>query len=497
MRRRRSVSPDPSTADGSGASEASAVKKQRTKTRPQKCCCGKEGAVCRGDNVKEKGVGLRLPFGEPGSENYMERGRLLREVGVTFCSAGSCRCGAGGKCTRTKEQMMASKWLRVSRKHFPGNRTTPSKKFNAQDGARSLRHTPNVHGSRSVPVDKMMEDTMEAEIAAGLPSQQGVTRGARRLIEGATPPAAAASPGAGAVAAEARAACVNLCAETSEAALVEAKLRAEIEALKGKVAQDQQGRQELQRQLTEQTQKVTRLEGEADKLRGTIEKRDAQYKAKLTEIKKDLETQREEAGSGYRPITVSTLREKRFRERTRQYTSFPSPEAFEAWLDCVNADGLLDSVSVTKVFDEAGDGVDATNAPSGVGASAAAAAPKPHGNRALAPKDAILLTTFLCRTGIDIIDVHSLFDLGYSTACRYFAVYVSFLRWWLEEEFPLPTEEQLQQACPESFRKAFPGRHVQYIIGEHRRRFAAADVELTTPFVQMRTSSSAKSPPTW
>ena len=103
---------------------------------------------------------------------------------------------------------------------------------------------------------------------------------------------------------------MNLCAETGEAALLEAKLRAEIEALKGQAAKDQQGRQELQRQLAEQTQKVTRLEGEADKLRGTIEKRDAQYKAKLAEIKKDLETQREEAGSGYRPITVSTLREE-------------------------------------------------------------------------------------------------------------------------------------------------------------------------------------------
>ena len=49
----------------------------------------------------------------------MERERLIREVGVTFCSAGSCRCGAGGKCTRTKAQMMASKDLRVSRSLEP------------------------------------------------------------------------------------------------------------------------------------------------------------------------------------------------------------------------------------------------------------------------------------------------------------------------------------------------------------------------------------------
>ena len=91
--------------------------------KTQSCCCGKKDGVCEGDDVKAAGVGMRLPLGAEGTENYHRRLQILRQLGVRFDPAGSM-----GR--RTKEKMMKSADIRVSKAHFPGNRTTPSKRFN-------------------------------------------------------------------------------------------------------------------------------------------------------------------------------------------------------------------------------------------------------------------------------------------------------------------------------------------------------------------------------
>ena len=71
------------------ASRGVAPRRKRARTRPQRCCCGKDDGICAGDNVKEKGVGLRMPFGAPGSLQYESRATLLRQLGVVFDPEGS------------------------------------------------------------------------------------------------------------------------------------------------------------------------------------------------------------------------------------------------------------------------------------------------------------------------------------------------------------------------------------------------------------------------
>jgi hypothetical protein len=42
--------------------------------------------------------------------------------------------------------------------------------------------------------------------------------------------------------------------------------------------------------------------------------------------------------------------------------------------------------------------------------------------------------------------------------------------WVLIAEFPMPSEEQLRRAEPESFQKAFPGDNVQLMIDAHEQQ---------------------------
>jgi hypothetical protein len=160
------------------------------------------------------------------------------------------------------------------------------------------------------------------------------------------------------------------------------------------------------------------------------------------------------------------------RRRVRQYTSFPSARAFDAFVDLLNAGGVLDAVDPTMVYSSApaaADGTDASSSDDDAG-SVVPLKKRRLGARALSPKEAIFFVLFRCRTGLDIIDCHALFGIEYSVACRYFAVYISFLRVWLEAEFPSPTPEQLDRACPLSFKVAFPDRKIQMIIDAHEQQ---------------------------
>lgn len=135
------------------AAPNSTVRCERIKT--QRCCCYKENGVCKGDNVKNGG--MRLPLGPPGSDSYRRREKLLQQLGTRFDPPGS-------GTARTKEAMMASKSLRVSLKHFPGNRTTPSKR---REGTRTLRHKASLMVKRRQLV-KPSRDVYPHSSAAGL-----------------------------------------------------------------------------------------------------------------------------------------------------------------------------------------------------------------------------------------------------------------------------------------------------------------------------------------
>jgi hypothetical protein len=426
---------------------------KRVKT--QRCYCGKDTGVCAGDNVKAAGVGLTIPHGAPGTDNYLERERLLRQLGVQFSAK------------RTKEDMMKAKDLRASIKHFPGNRTTPSKR-GKHAGARSLRHKPSLHGPVSVPIDTSMAD-LEAAEAAAQPLQQRATRRARRQLDessGAGDAGAARSGAAGGRTLEERG--LSLAGAMAEASTREMKLLRELEAMKRDNAALLADKGQLQRAATEQTQQVERLEAQANSLRGKLSDHSTKYKAKLAKLTKQLS----DADGGHRALTADMLHEPKFGRKCRNYTSFGSAAIFDAFVDCLDADGLLSNVKRTSRCSDEDAADDADGGGSGTSSDddAVTVAPKPRRRGCLSAKDAIFFVLMRCRTGLDITDIHALFGIAYSTACRYFNVYVSFLRVWLESEFPAPTKEQIERATPESFRKAFPGRKIQMIIDAHEQQ---------------------------
>jgi hypothetical protein len=425
--------------------------------------------VCAGENVKEAGKGLRLPRpDEPGSENYMERERLLREIGCRFDPAHS-------DGPRTKAKMMASKFIRASVRHFPGNRTTPAKRGTSAGVARSFRHKRSSHGDISRAIDTMMED-VDATAAMELPAQHRPTRSVRRNLrdaQGVTAPRPASAANAGAAGGRtARDDCGSLAESMGLAAIRESELAKELAATKVDSVALVGTVERLQRELTQKTLEIERLGEQARKLQADLHASDAKYVQQLADLKQQLM----DATGSFCPLSASMLHTN-LRRRCRQYTSFPSARGFDAWVDCLNADGLLDSVRTAHLsYSE-----EPTAASDGTGSDSSSsneeelspARPEevaPQARRAGSAKDAIFFVLMRCRTGLDIVDLHTLFGLEYSTACRYFALYISFLRVWLESEFPLPTEQQLRDACPESFKVAFPTRNIQYIIDAHEQQ---------------------------
>lgn len=90
-------------------------------------------------------------------------------------------------------------------------------------------------------------------------------------------------------------------------------------------------------------------------------------------------------------------------------------------------------------------------------------------SRAMGWKDAVCFVLYCLRTGTDVSDEHARWGLAYSTAHRYYAVYLQALRHRLEALFPYPTREQLLQCCPKRIKEQFPGREIQAIIDCHEQ----------------------------
>ena len=90
-------------------------------------------------------------------------------------------------------------------------------------------------------------------------------------------------------------------------------------------------------------------------------------------------------------------------------------------------------------------------------------------HRAASWKDGVLLVLYCLRTGSTKKDAAPLFRLGYSTACRYFLVYLQAIKMFLSEEFFYPREAMIKNATPSSWAKSFPGHSVQEIIDGHEQ----------------------------
>ena len=89
---------------------------------------------------------------------------------------------------------------------------------------------------------------------------------------------------------------------------------------------------------------------------------------------------------------------------------------FDAFVELLDSDGLLTAARLDASAEDLSPVV-----PDG---DAALAAEEDDdvvargGRRALSPKQAIFMVLFRCRVGLDIIDLHKLFGVGYSEACK-------------------------------------------------------------------------------
>ena len=447
------------------ASRGVAPRRKRARTRPQRCCCGKDDGICAGDNVKEKGVGLRMPFGAPGSLQYESRATLLRQLGVVFDPEGS-----GGD--RTFEKMMAVRDLRVSVKHFPGDRTDVISS-GRHKGKRTLRVQSRGALPPSKPIDTMMEDV---DAARAMPSQSMATRSARKTLDSAVQPqpqprrprtpatpthiprvrgaaGGRMSSGAG----------DQLASEMASAVQREIALTRELQAQKAEVGALSSTIDRQKKELAEERARIARIERRAKDFQSQLKEQDAKYTKELAKLRRELD----KGGVGFQPLRASMLHGS-LSKRVRQFTHFPSAEAFDAFVACLDAGDLLSSIRTKPKRVAAADGSGSGDeSDESDGSSEPALLPT---RRKLSPADAVFMVLMRLKTGLDLIDLHALFGVGYSTACSYFVMYVSFLREWLEVEFPPPTEAQILAAMPASFKAAFPDRNVQLIIDAHEQQ---------------------------
>lgn len=414
----------------------------------QHCACGKGAAgLCKGQSVKSGGY--RLKWGPPGSQEAKFREfTLIKLMGRQ-------------KFAEQKERLMAIADLRVHPAHYPEvnmpagkTRKTPVKTGkHAKRKAFMLRTVANDNGPVSQPIDMDQEATLQAMHQDAMPTQQLATRSVRRALESAdnrTP--SAASSGDESDPMSARAAVAALRRE----------LLATQEALR--MANEQHGAD--QRQIAAQAEQIRQLQAE-------LVAKEAAYKKELEELRACVADLREEAGDptapDFVPLHSWMLHSRRFKARCKNYTGLPSARAFDAFADALNQNGWLDSVDPCYSYADAER--DATAAADDSGATQGSRVKKPRfGRRALAPKEAIFFVLMRLRTGLDIIDLHALFGVEYGVACRYFAVYVSFLRRWLEVQFPMPTEAQLHNSMPASFKKEYGSQKVQLIIDAHEQQ---------------------------
>ena len=170
-------------------------------------------------------------------------------------------------------------------------------------------------------------------------------------------------------------------------------------------------------------------------------------------------------------------------------------ESFFRFLESLDADGLLSSVDILKTHDDSEDdfiGRQATACDAYAKAQESSGVDpesedhidgtrRRMGARKMTPQTAILFVLMRNRTGLDIIDLHALFGVEYSTACRYYVVYSAFLAVWLLAEFPRPTAAQIEAATPVRFREAFKGRNIAEIIDAHEQ-----ECEVTNNLVARR-----------
>lgn len=142
--------------------------------------------------------------------------------------------------------------------------------------------------------------------------------------------------------------------------------------------------------------------------------------------------------------------DEHMKKRVSNLAFFPDYECLVAFFECLECDGMLDSVQLRRsAADDADDRQEKKARP---------------GARALAGRDSIFFVLFVLRTGIDVADASPLFGIDESTGSMYFSSYLLFLHEWLSSEFPTPTKEQVIQATPEEFKNKIKGWDLQLIF---------------------------------
>ena len=169
---------------------------------------------------------------------------------------------------------------------------------------------------------------------------------------------------------------------------------------------------------------------------------------KINKLTKELER----ATNKHNPLRSSMLG-GRLEKTVTQLTGFGSLTAFNAFVDCLKADGMLENIHLYR-GDTTGTGTKSVR----------------WNARALNATESIFFTLVVLRTGIDVNVVSTLFGISDTTGSRYLTTYVSFLCRWLESEFPYPSELQIAAALPAAIKEKWPTANLEMIFDAMEQR---------------------------
>ena len=384
--------------------------------RSELCCCG----FCKKDvsGLSSEGRGHALP------KDQKLRGKWLTRLGVTD--------------SEERQHLLASTCGRVYWRHF----------YDDGDSRIDIQGTPGrwYNGSRHVLSKGACPGRGPAEWAAeddpgrrGLPTERA-REGAAARAEGA---AASSSPQTrrtlGEAAAHLRREFAARRAAEDEAATLRRQLVAtvlELQTSRAAHAVTRERMKQLEVMLAASLAKQEKLQREHD--------------TAVQKLHDELVTWK---ASHHNPLRHEMMRDDEYlSKRIPQLTGFKSYEAFLLFVECLKADGVLDSVQLYRgAHDE-----------EGKLASASDNVVVRPGGRSLDATNAVFFALFVLRTGIEPILAGPLF--GCLAPESYFTSYVNFLCSWLQAEFPYPTKEQIIASTPKEFAELFAGWDLENIF---------------------------------
>ena len=169
----------------------------------------------------------------------------------------------------------------------------------------------------------------------------------------------------------------------------------------------------------------------------------SRLKEEAAHAKEMLDEMEKQKAEGAPPLSFERMTtDPKITKYLKSYTGFVSPGSLGKFYNVLNWNGACERVQIYRGPADLAEG-----------AGRRRARPRQAG-RALMPKDALVLTLFMLRTGCTERTAAGLFGVSTDTVSRYFVSWLVFMATFFEAFFPYPTAEQLNETTNERLREA-------------------------------------------